>query len=301
VQTGCKFFGEGICKPFNALLNGKKLLNEISEFKPDYVFFSGGSSSWIPQKYLKKICREHFTVLFNGMDFDFAAKRDKCAVKEYKLVITNDQKSVKAWKSLGAKNALALPISACDPSLHKPDENVSKDIEVSFVGSLRPLSLFSRRVAWLERVIKAGVRVKIFTPGPAHMIPSKEIRNCHAGSVSAENMVDVYRRSKITLHVPGCRYGLEGALRLFEASAAGALIVCEKESFLPEWFEEGKEIISVSSPEKAVEKITFLLKDSEQISKIAEKGLRRTQAEHTYQARFQKLMMYLEKLTTQKC
>ena len=67
-----------------------------------------------------------------------------------------------------------------------------------------------------------------------------------------------------------------GALRLFEATGLGSCLVADTGPNMSDLFEEGKEIITYTTKEDAVEKIKYLLDNQKKISEIAEAGKQRT-------------------------
>jgi hypothetical protein len=72
-----------------------------------------------------------------------------------------------------------------------------------------------------------------------------------------------------------------GALRLFEATGLGSCLVADTGPNMVEIFEEGKEIVTYSSKEEAVEKINFLLSNCCKRKEIAQAGQARTLRDHT--------------------
>ena len=116
-------------------------------------------------------------------------------------------------------------------------------------------------------------------------IPLRDLfpNRCHSAVMGFE-YYRVMAQSRISF-TKGCdnifdgkssKKGNIGALRLFEATGLGSCLVADTGPNMSELFEEGKEIITYTTKEDAVEKIKYLLDNKEKISEIAEAGKQRT-------------------------
>lgn len=105
--------------------------------------------------------------------------------------------------------------------------------------------------------------------------------------VFGSEMLRVLSSSKITFHrradsVDGCA----GAMRLFEATGMGAMLLTDEDSDIRQVFEPGVEIVTYSSYEDCVEKIRYYLKHEKERELIAAKGQERTFRDHSLNARY---------------
>jgi spore maturation protein CgeB len=100
-------------------------------------------------------------------------------------------------------------------------------------------------------------------------------------------MLRVLAKSKITFHrradlVDGCA----GAMRLFEATGMGAMLLTDEDSDIGLVFEPGVEVVTYSSYEDCVEKIRYFLEHESERERIALKGQERTFNDHSLNARY---------------
>lgn len=72
-----------------------------------------------------------------------------------------------------------------------------------------------------------------------------------------------------------------GALRLFEATGLGSCLVADTGPNMCDLFEEGKEIVTYTCQEEALEKLKYLLSNNKEREKIAAAGQVRTLRDHT--------------------
>ena len=105
--------------------------------------------------------------------------------------------------------------------------------------------------------------------------------------VFGSEMLRVLAKSKITFHrradlVDGCA----GAMRLFEATGMGAMLLTDEDSDIGLVFEPGVEVVTYSSYEDCVEKIRYYLEHESERELIAAKGQERTMKEHSLDSRF---------------
>jgi hypothetical protein len=105
--------------------------------------------------------------------------------------------------------------------------------------------------------------------------------------VFGSEMLRVLGRSKITFHrradlVDGCA----GAMRLFEATGMGAMLLTDEDSDIDLVFEPGIEVVTYSSYEDCVEKIRYYLEHESERELIAAKGQERTMKEHSLDSRY---------------
>ena len=105
--------------------------------------------------------------------------------------------------------------------------------------------------------------------------------------VFGSEMLRVLASSKITFHrradlVDGCA----GAMRLFEATGMGALLLTDEDSDIDSVFEPGIEVVTYSSFQECVDKINYYLEHESERERIALKGQERTFNDHSLNARY---------------
>ena len=107
-------------------------------------------------------------------------------------------------------------------------------------------------------------------------------------------MLRVLASSKITFHrradlVDGCA----GAMRLFEATGMGSLLLTDEDSDIDSVFEPGIEVVTYSSFQECVDKINFYTANPSIREAIAKKACEKVNSQHTTQKRIKTLMKLL--------
>ncbi len=180
----------------------------------------------------------------------------------------------------------ALPVclpEGANPEIHKPYD-VEKSIDVSFVGQC-----YGNRPAIIQALKDHGIHVEAFGYGWPN------------GSLSTEDMVRMYSKSKINLGFGGVAghqdtFCLKG--RDFEIPMSGGLYLTEYNPELERFFDVGKEIAVYKDFDDLVEKISFLLSNPEKAETIRTNGFQRARREHTWEMRFEKIFTLLGLIRT---
>jgi spore maturation protein CgeB len=77
--------------------------------------------------------------------------------------------------------------------------------------------------------------------------------------------------------------------RVFDMGLSGTVMLCDRNPSLYEFYEPGKEYVEFSDMKECVERARYLLSHDAERQKIAEAYYRRTQSEHMWRHRFEKL------------
>jgi len=211
----------------------------------------------------------------------------------FSVFTTTDPLGVQKYKEIGLDNAVFFPFGV-NEHIFFPDPKVIKDIDVSFVGAWHPY-----REWLLKKVKQAGFKVEVF----GSRWPN--------GLVATEEMVDIFRRSKISLNLSNSvcydlRYLLSSVYPLynilrcirmpklgeqlkgrhFEIPACGTMQLSYYVDGLAQMFEFNKEIVVFGSPEELIHKIGFYLKYHDECKMIARLGYEKVLYKHTYKKRF---------------
>jgi spore maturation protein CgeB len=171
----------------------------------------------------------------------------------------------------------ALPIylpEGSNPDIHKPYD-LKKTIDISFVGQC-----YGNRPEIIRKLNDFGIHVEAYGYGWPR------------GSLSTEEMVKMYSRSKINLGFGGVvgytnTYCLKG--RDFEIPMSGGLYLTEHHPELERFYELEKEIVTYKDFDELVEKIHHLLSNPGKAELIRKKGRRRALNEHSWEMRFEKI------------
>ena len=109
-------------------------------------------------------------------------------------------------------------------------------------------------------------------------------------------MYDVRAAARITLtkHIAAVAETHANNATLFEATGVGSCLVVDERSDLGELFELGTEVVTYTDADDCTAQIEGLLADEPRRSKIAAAGQTRTQREHTWRSRIERLNQLLE-------
>lgn len=169
-----------------------------------------------------------------------------------------------------------------DTTLYRKIENLPKDIDVSFVGSLDQRQ---GRRDYVKYLSDNGINIQTFgydSPG---------------GKITDEKKIEIINRSKINLDL--CGQIIEKGLtrkhqinkrkkqiigKCFEAATCGSFALAEYAPLLEHFFEiekeNGKEIDVFKTKEELLEKVRYYLKNEEERENIAKRGYQRSIKEY---------------------
>ena len=162
--------------------------------------------------------------------------------------------------------------------------------DVSFVGTLN--RHFIGSVFLFRQISKVGALQIYSQSSPLKFLVAglkREYKGeCHDPS-------EVYSDSRVVInrHIRMAR-GYSSNLRMFEAAAAGAVLVTESSENLCSLFEVGVEVVAYSSSRDAVQHIRSLLGDNAQAEKLGEAGRQRLLRSHLYEHRASELHREIE-------
>lgn len=172
-----------------------------------------------------------------------------------------------------------------NPERHSlPEEAIGHDAgyqcDITTAGNLH-----SWRVAFYKNL--SDYDVKLWgNPVPLWMIVAGPVAGMHQGrGVYNHDKVRAFRGAKIVvnnLHYSEI-WGVN--VRTFEAAGAGAFQMVDWRPALGQLFEDGKELVSFRSMADLKQKIDYWLPRETERRAIAEAGMRRAHAEHTYALR----------------
>lgn len=152
---------------------------------------------------------------------------------------------------------------------------------VSFIGSA-----YGDRGRWIKALADRGIDVECYGYGWPN------------GPVASGEIADIIRDSLISLNFSGSGVVLRNMrpcrdrqikARVFEVPGAGGLLLTERAEGIDRFYSVGKEILVFDRVDDLAGTIKRILADREMRDMIAERGYRRTVAEHTYEHRFQEI------------
>jgi spore maturation protein CgeB len=165
--------------------------------------------------------------------------------------------------------------------------------DVVFVGGVDP-RVHGAGTAFLELI--AGRRgIDVWGYGADRLPASSPVLKRHHGDAWGLDMYRVLASGRIAInrHIDAAE-GFANNMRLFEAAAMGALVLTEEAPNLSDLFEPGREVVTYSDPEDALEKIEHYLGAEDERLAIAAAGQRRALEQHSYRTRIDELIEILE-------
>jgi len=188
------------------------------------------------------------------------------------LNLTNAPDSVVKYAVHGGLAMFWPP--AGHPDVHRPYE-LPFEYDVSFVGAC-----YGMRPKFINSLKKKGIEVICFGQGWPN------------GTLSDEEMVKLYSRSRINLGFAGIGYSfklmcLKG--RDFEVPISGGLYMTQNNPELNRVFDIGSEIVTYDDKYDCAEKIKTLLNNPERAASIRIAGRKRCLKDHTYENRWDQI------------
>ena len=109
-------------------------------------------------------------------------------------------------------------------------------------------------------------------------------------------MHEILSRSKISVNRHGEIAGAYAVnMRMYESTAAGAMLLTEDKSNLKDLFTPGTEVVAYHNNRDAAEKVRYYLDHPDELAKIANAGQKRTLRDHTYQQRVSRIAQEIAK------
>jgi len=213
-------------------------------------------------------------------------------VSEYTAFISNSKGGEDLLKQLGVENTHTVWYGA-DPDVFSPVSVKTQDIDVMFYGHGREY-----RAEWIDSMITQ----------PSRQLTGMQfaVRGTNLGDIGNTEMLPYLSfsklreyscRSKLNLCITrGAHASVYGSSssRPFELSSMGACIVANPYNGLEEWFEPNKEIIIIDSPEEAIERYKYLLKNDAEREAIGKAARERVLKEHTFRHRARDLVRIIK-------
>lgn len=226
---------------------------------------------------------------------DFSATWASC----FTLVSTTAASAVHKYGAMG------IPVHktqwAANTDLYKPSQE-SMTHDVTFIGQV-----YGDRQAYIANLRASGFAVEAFgtgwsiSPAARRLASRRGIRRLGGGRyltsrgsrtrVDQERMISLFSTSRINLNLTDASQGAEPQIkgRNFEVPACGGFLLTQPALDLEQYYEPGKEVALLESPDELATMVAFYLANPEQRASIATAGYKRTLAEHTYRQRFSKI------------
>lgn len=265
----------------------RALLETVDSFRPDVMFcVLMGYEVWLETL---ELIRNTGAKLINwGTDDSWKYEQfSRHMAPAFHQWITTSHRAWLMAQREGLNNFILSQWAARTDALAKPIAASECLYPVSFVGSA-----YGNRSRWIAELKNRGINVTCFGYGWPN------------GAVLAEDIPRIVRESVVSLnfgdsglHIQAGRLYRSRQIkaRVFEVPGAGGCLLTESAEHLEDYYRSGSEVEIFEGVDDLAEKIRFLLTHPRHRDAMAQTGYRRTQAEHTYEARFAELLSLLPK------
>jgi len=205
----------------------------------------------------------------------------------YRAVFFKDPLLVQRLNNLGVNNIHYLA-EACDPIVHRPTDGQQLS-SVAIVGNIYPT-----RAQLLERLIRDSIPLKLY--GGSYLgYLSPELRERHTGLyLRGLEKSSVFCNSIAVLNNLHPAEMTSMNARLFESTAAGALVVTEKRETLSDYFAIDTEVLAFTNYDELMDRLRNAMSDPSVRKKLGPAASRRAHSDHTYAHRLASMFEVLE-------
>ena len=258
-----------------------RLVKQIQRFKPDLVLVSKGEN--ILPGTVKAISKN--TIIVNWFtDFFDDFKMINKWLSVYSFFFTGDRQDVKTYRKKGYENLFCLPYAG--PTISTKHKNRMND--VVFIGSYSPTR---------EKLFEEMKSFNLKIWGDDKWAKSKLSGNYMGKWLNQDGVKDVLTNSKIVINHHQNRVL---NMRVYEATAAGAMLITDNAPDLHLMFKVGREVILYNNQKDLYKKIKYYLKNDDLRAKIAQSGYLRTKNDHNYTNRIKLMFSIIRKGITTK-
>ena len=255
------------------------LTNQIADYRPDVVYCL--NINFLNSRLIKRI-KSMGAIVVGQIASPLPPASFYMA---YDHIFSAHPGQVEHFNSKGISSSW-LPL-AFDPNQRAHFEKSGwpeRTKDVTFVGTF---GRHQRNTApLLEAIAREIPGLQIFTLSKVNQLKRFGLSGFYRGKAWGAEMYKILAESKIVINRHGAvADGFSVNFRMFEATGMGALLVTEEGKNTPDLFEPGKEILTYTSIDDAVQVIKNVLCDFESYQPIALAGQHRTLTEHTYEKR----------------
>jgi spore maturation protein CgeB len=272
-----------------AMLN-RALLQRVEETSPDVVLcVLMQYEVWIETM---RLIRKSGPLLVNWATDDSwkYAMFSRQIGSEFDLNVTTYPSAVARYQRDGIGSVCLSQWAANAETLVPPIPASECRYPVIFVGAA-----YGNRPAMVDALRREGIEVACF----GHGWP--------AGPIEAKQISEIVRTSQVSLNFSeGSRRGRVGVVdrqikaRIFEVPGYGGCLLTEQAPNLERYFHIGEEILAFEGRDDMVCAVKTMLAYPEQRDAIAQRGFERVSKEHTYDQRFNDLLLEVTRRVPQR-
>lgn len=268
-----RIFWRLLCRSLN-----ERFLSLIAEFKPDLIFVCKG---WHVSPKTLLIIKKRWPNIpifcfnqenpFSLWNISYSNPWILKSIPYYDVYFTWGKFLIDKIKEAGGKRVEYLALGY-DPKFNYPSEPDNTEerkkygSDIAFVGSWD-----KEREEWLNHLADSDLKIW----GGRWNDGNPRLRAKWQGY--ADDFPKICSSSKIVLDVLRKQMQPAISLKAFEVSACKGFFMSNKGGEIPDFFEEGKEIVTFSDPKDMVEKVKFYLNQPELREEISEAANRRVQ------------------------
>ncbi|MCK6380632.1 MAG: glycosyltransferase [Leptospiraceae bacterium] len=289
---GCNFLRRKI-RVFDALYSRifnirRKIIQLVKRNNYDMVFILKGGD--IQEEILADI-KKHVPLLANWwVDDPFNKDANQNLYKYYDFFFIFDSYYIPKIQKLGVKNVHWLPC-AFNPASYFPGEVNPKYVtDLTFVASY-----FPPREELFIYLKNEKLDISIWGPG-WEKAPLEKFFQMYPNSLKGvylpnSEAASLYRSAKICINLNHNQSKIDGInQRMLEIIACGGFQICDFRQGFSSIFEDKKEIVYFKKPEEIPGLIDFYLKNEDLRKSIVQKGLKKVNEEHSFDARVKEVL-----------
>jgi glycosyltransferase involved in cell wall biosynthesis len=264
---------------------------EIDSFNPDVVLIL--DINLFSRPVLRKLV-PNSVALVGEIASPLPPKR---FIRGYDLIFSAHPGLVREIEKSGVKSKWN-PLGV-DPEVFPKVPSQGRDIDAVFVGSFGRLQKNTGPL--LAEVKRLVPSLRIYGSVSEKTLKKFGLLDNYKGPAWGSKMFDLLSRAKISINRHGEIAGPYAAnMRMYESTAAGALLLTEEKSNLKDLFVPGSEVVAYRDNRDAAEKARYYLDHPDELDKIARAGQKRTLSEHTYGKRMERMLGEISKIVSRQ-
>lgn len=271
---------------------GEQFVEQVRRGGYDVVLYQTGGADWMARQAIAEAARLAPVIAWNSDD-DWQWNSYTKLVAPYFTFMATTYPHVFAE---GRRRYPNLLLSQWGCLSGYSDFHRDKDLDFTFAGQI-----YRSRVESC-RYLRKRSGLKVFGLGSVRV--RWPLMNTEAGRfvarrigplnrpISFEQVHDIWNRSRISYTPMGASRNpglLQIKGRTFEMGLSGTMMLCQHSPSLERYYEPHREFVPFETLEDCAEKARWYLRNESARAKIALAYARRTQAEHMWEQRFEKL------------
>ena len=258
-------------------LRARYLANAVRAFGPDLLVATHAFS--MPLSLLDRLARPGQPPIIGWVGDIFGEQQARCRAQHFTAIGYTDSSWLERHKQLGlACPGFYLPHAAAQDT--DGQSNIVRDPRLLFVAMPTP---------WRREVVKA-VKQPINVYGPNWADGSIGPHAVSSRRLPLAEVTSLYRRHSAVLNIHNEQNVVSGLnQRSFDPYLCGAAVVSDAQSDLEKCFDPGTEVLVWQDVDELNATYERLLADPAIAAQVADRGRRRVLAQHTYEARLERM------------